>query len=352
MGVTQSLKVLTYAVWHWMKEMAKAAYPWVKKNAIEIYRVVAVPVWIGGAAVLGFSSIVIIFFNISIDVSNSLLARNMFLGVSVFGGGVVLAVVKEMTNIVPPIWEFLTNNKVDHVHLAKASATVFAASFGLFLSVFAAGKGLDVEKLNFSIPNAVVINKEVRFAFQSVMPFTFADPEKTIATFHVLFEKDGGLNSLEVAGDESVNPDAFFIPFLASLLYGLSECRASDGERVTIEIRGYASSSKWDDASGDCISSELSSRKRVNNRDEAFNLCIAEKRAFNVHKKLMEIMSRKKLRDHFDIRMPSWNSYQEMLQNIGFKDVDGGGVYGGGRGFLTRRADIRILRAPGCEVNV
>ena len=71
---------------------------------------------------------------------------------------------------------------------------------------------------------------------------------------------------------------------------------------------------------------------------------IANKRAENV-----KSLVKKEIGDRKNIKIIDfkWGKYKEMNDEMLFEDVDSG-TYLETRGFITRRVEIRILKAPAC----
>ncbi len=165
----------------------------------------------------------------------------------------------------------------------------------------------------------------------------------------------------------AVKPDRqVYEPVFRSLLKGLSAC-GSPEQKARLEIVGFSSSS-----------GVLASLKDIGNRDKAtkklqegqekfcyerasgngdqklsnaFNLCMAELRAWNVKKMLKEIIDSDKTipADNIEIKLHKWASYSEMCQQRGFPDLrKEGECYDTDLGLMNRRAEIRAMALPGC----
>ena len=84
----------------------------------------------------------------------------------------------------------------------------------------------------------------------------------------------------------------------------------------------------------------------------AFNLCMAELRAWNVAKMLKEIIdSDETIPDHIKVIPHKWGSYSEMCRHRGFCDTkkEGGTrCYDTDLGSKNRRAEVCAIKIPGC----
>ena len=121
-------------------------------------------------------------------------------------------------------------------------------------------------------------------------------------------------------------------------------------------MRGFASAGltdKLNDAHKEKLKEPLN---RVENEEDdeikygkAFNLYIAEKRAENLVNRIRSIVG-----DNPKLRIYShkWKDYQKMEKALNIVDTDEKGDYEKPRGFLTRRAEIRVLKAPACEKDI
>ena len=99
----------------------------------------------------------------------------------------------------------------------------------------------------------------------------------------------------------------------------------------------------------DRVENEEDDKKKYGN---AFNLYIAEKRAVNLVQKIWELARDDeellKNSDKLNMYPYKWKKYQDMVRGLNLDDREDD-RYIPPRGFLTRRAEIRVLKAPACQ---
>ena len=179
--------------------------------------------------------------------------------------------------------------------------------------------------------------------------------------------KNGDPDPCAVKPDKDLDKSGF-LPILKKLsAYG------NPDNKVELKILGFSSSSGLLSLKGNKRLKEKVEKKvkeggkescyeRTNsnqtNVDEnlrlsnAFNLCIAELRAWNVAKMLEEIIvSDETIPDHIKVIPHKWGSYSEMCRHRGFCDTkkEGGTrCYDTDLGSKNRRAEVCAIKIPGC----
>lgn len=205
------------------------------------------------------------------------------------------------------------------------------------------------------------LNLDLKF-YQSNVPSPI-DTKKSLLTVYILYSEDAGHESMRDYGDDCKDPSVCPHQIYDDLLNRLSEAWISCGESkenpTVVEVRGFASAGLTKDIDPDKLQDEY---KRVENEDDdiikrgkAFNLYIAEKRAKNLVTEIKRIVENnlelRKYAHKFRIYSHKWEMYQDMVISSNIDDTEKG-EYEKPRGFLTRRAEIPLLEAPGCEKDI
>lgn len=303
-------------------------------------RIAAVPVCLGIAALLGLIFVGLVSAALGnqrvvgsleslgqflgADIQASALKRALSLGIATFGGGVILATLKDLVETLPRLWTFIKHETADFRDLLEPGATVFVSFTGLFMSLQAI-QGVP-DKSQASVL-ALTVDQHVHLGT--------VHETGPLATFYILFGKEGGKDSLHPS-HPSVAVDPIYSSFLKQLATSLQSC-AKDGP-TEVRIAGFSSSSAWDEAENSCVAATIA-EGRANKPGDAFNICLAEARAHRVLTALglPEWASNVKWKDH-----------SEMEREMRFHDRSAEGGFDPPRGFLTRHAQIRILKAGKC----
>lgn len=272
------------------------------------------------------------------------LATGIYLGVAAFGGVVLVGTLKEITGALPSLTEFVRQPSSDK--LLKPVAVVFAACVGLTISLFALGRVSDPKPT-------------LRLTFRSPALTTLQDPGDGLPVFYVVFAEEAGHEALVDASDPAVRVDPLFRPALQNLVSDLSACIESDTDEVELRVRGFASSSQWEEiektADRELISAKLQpliDERRAGNLAEALNLWVAEQRANNVISLLNEARdglperARRQVTVSFEPQ-----TLEAMRSRLVFKDVSDLKGYSSERALLTRRVEIRLTSVGDCLRN-
>ena len=300
------------------------------------------------------------------------LGKKFYSGSIAFGAAIILSLIKDLTQNLPTFYSyvFAKDNQKSREAFFKAFGAVFLASFALMLSIRAG-----TELASSKTPRA--LNLDLAF-YQSIVPSPI-DTKKSLLTVYVLYSEGAGHEAMDVDYADckvcedrkncedlevpSVCPDRLYDGLLKGLSKALISCGGSDKGPTKVEVRGFASSSLAKDPD------KLNSTYKENLKDacervgmddcddcndtlkcgEAFNLYIAEKRAENLVKKIEEIIGKNNPNIH--ISSPKWKDYKEMEKELNIYDTNEDG-YVKPRGFLTRRSEIRVLKAPACEKEI
>jgi hypothetical protein len=221
----------------------------------------------------------------------------------------------------------------------KTFSSVFLASFGLMTSFYGYNQA--------EIAKGINQPRYVKLEFQETNVLPLLDQKKPLLVSYILFDKNANKISFEnEESDYSVHPDpSIYNEQIKNLIDALISCGDEKDNPVVIQIRGFASSNKWESADNEHPKlAEIMETTDIDNPGDAFNFYIANKRAKNV-KSLVE----KHIGDRKNIKIIDfkWQTFKEMNDEMLFEDVDSS-TYLDTRGFITRRVEIRILKAPAC----
>lgn len=282
-------------------------------------RVIAVPVAVGLACALAVVAVHWIAGSLGVlpEHFDGRLAPS---GVEAFGIGMVLATIRDAAGTLPLLWKFVTDPKGSLQPLLEACTAIFIAALGLAAAL---------------VFGRADTPAEPAFTILSASP-----AQSPIAAFAVSFQGEGSRNSLYDAEDEAVRVPDNAADSLRQIGKALASC--ARGGKLRVQIAGFASSTRWLEASHPCIDRNLAEGRTVS-RSEAFNLCLADMRASAVLRELG-------LRDlePSSVRLKRWSSYDEMREERVLID-DGDGTLQDARLPLGRIAEIRILAADGCK---
>lgn len=154
-------------------------------------------------------------------------------------------------------------------------------------------------------------------------------------SFVVPFFEEADLCGETICKGAKLDPST--IEFLNRFVDGLVDC-GSPGEPVELQVRGYASSSKFD--------------KRTDSDD--LNLRTANLRADSVVDAILERLEASEKPDDatasLSVRTVRWSTYESMKTATGFKDVNAENDYSPLRGLLNRRAEVLLVDPADCRV--
>jgi len=269
------------------------------------------------------------------------LATSVYIGVAAFGGTVVLATLRDLANSIPNYWEFV--KKPSLRVLLQPCALTFVAFLGLSMSLFAVAKASG-EKPNLHL----------RFVASGI-PYD-SPIDDALLRFYVVFADDAGPGATRSEEDPSIAVDPFFAPLLDRLVLDLASCIVSPEDRVKLEVRGFASSSKWTrietEASVQWIDKNirpLLMTRDVQTRPEAFNLWVADRRASNVVKALKGAINKVNASKRSQlVAEVDPQTVGEMGERVRFNDVSSRSGFSRQRALITRRADVRLIQAGDC----
>lgn len=334
------------------------------KRILKIFvRLFSIPLVMGFGILAGIGIVELIDFFVTEYPKYGDLRSTFYTGSMAFGAAIILSIIKDLTQNMPNFYSyvFAKDNQQSREAFLKAFGAIFLASFALMLS-FRSGTEIVPSKK----PVALALNLEF---YRSIIPSPM-DTKKSLLTVYILYSESAGLKSMgndykhpslchRDNNDLSVCPDKLYDDLLERLMGALISCSES-ANPTEVEVRGFASAGLATDFDPgklkDKYKIELEENyKRVGNEDDdkikygkAFNLYIAERRAENLVTKLEEIVENN---PNIRISLPKWKNYQEMECELNIDDTDEC-VYDPSRGFLTRRAEIRVLEAPGCEKDI
>ncbi len=231
------------------------------------------------------------------------------------------------------IWHlFKGNPKLDKWRVRIGVATLIVAFIGTLavtarqiIEVYGAWKAVDRDPpggndvVLLPLPQGPVELSTVVLDLQSSEEFT---------RLIVPFEHEGGCRP--DPGDRGLQ----LLPGMAATLRWFGERLAACGDEteVVVKVRGYASSSP--PAAGCGIVDA-----------DAVNLAFANARAGIVE----QILSSTCPAAECAVTAVAWQSIEDMQQSVGFSDTDAGG-FSSRRAVLTRRADVIVEDAAGCNV--
>lgn len=268
------------------------------------------------------------------SITSESLRDSLVIVTSVLGGGIVLAAFQQMAFGIEKLTNFITESGWE-IGKLTASCTVF------FL--LGAGVTLVFESLSSNPPTT----REA-----GVIRIFLQDQEKTAdfsgLGFLITFKEDATLESmnatLESISAKSESEDATGltispadIDLLGALAETFERCLEMDGERGELSLIGMASSSQI---------GELGPRKSNQKNMELANL-----RA-EVVKLEMERQLSPDLLKRLDIEVFEWTTFEDMIQARRFRDTNSSGEYDSERARLTRRVEIRIVSAGGCDFDL
>ena len=237
------------------------------------------------------------------------------IGVAAFGGGVILAIVKDLVKSLPSIFDFIERPSLKTITVPAMA--VFIASFSLCASSKVVMRDLPTDTppifLNFTQPTLPI----------------FTDDESLI-TFYITFDGDATRESLKTKKGSGVSIDPSDEKLLENILRDLSACSPDEQHRVNIEIRGFASSSDWS--------------KEEQGISNEKNLQLAITRA-NIVK---EVLDKHNEGNWFDIHIREWKDFEDMRKKLMFNDRFKE-RYSKQMGRLNRRVEIRLLNVANCQ---
>lgn len=235
--------------------------------------------------------------------------------VTAVGAAFLLAAIEQGLGALQAVWRYLRNpvaepgglNKVVTYVLGFAAVASFAA-FSAFRPATEPEPAVPVQNVLFLQPGG-----KPRF----VVPFLSEARRCTV---------DGSCeDGLEI---EPASRD-----FLIRLAVGLASCASRSGE-VLVEVRGYASSSRFAGST----------------QSDAWNLTTANLRAGRVRRLLEGAAVSDPQGERVRIVERPWSEFEDMRRAAAFHDLDDAGErYLEERGLLNRRAEILLRDLGACE---
>jgi hypothetical protein len=266
--------------------------------------------------------------------------RTFYGGVAVFGATVVLSTLQDLFKNIPDFFTYVFTQEGDSgiTPFMKSFSSILLASFGLMISFHGLKEIKSLLQLN-------VLN--VKLEFSETYHYPALGPEKPLLVSYILYARNADSNSLNNNKDDtSVWPDPYIHEKqIANIVEALISCGKGAENPVEIQIRGFASSNQWESAEGEQIEKIIAKYPKLS-PGEAFNLHIANQRAKNVESLIKKVPGS---RNNILIKDVAWENYTKMKNEMFFEDVDPN-TYLDTRGFLTRRVEIRVLKAPGCVI--
>lgn len=255
-------------------------------------------------------------------------ARHLTLGVAVFGGGVIVALIQEVTKTVPTLTQFVLHEKLQLDKLTGPCATFFAVSASLVLSVWAWAHHQEE-------PPPVQDSTSIRFIVDGDNGSD--EHETALATFLVTFAEDATPQSLKARSGPGLDISRSDRDLLKSLALTLANCTKPSGRSPEVHLIGSASSGPFESlsmAESNQLNTELANVRAELVaevlRSNALEVAWVEPRIV-VHR---------------------WKSFEDMVQARRFRDRHPDGTYSPERARLTRRVEVRLIGAGACEFDL
>ena len=153
------------------------------------------------------------------------------------------------------------------------------------------------------------------------------------ATFVVPFFEEAELCALEGSCRTGIEIDQSTLRFINQLIDGLSDC-GSEGRPVALQVTGFASSSLFPGQPD----------------SNALNVKTANMRAGAVKDAIETRLEENRQNVMLSVSVREWADYDSMKEAAGFSDRDSRGEYKERRGLFTRRAELKLVDAGGCEL--
>ncbi len=246
-----------------------------------------------------------------------LLAAN---GGSVRGVAVLISVVREASKLLSSVLEYAAEPSV--AGLGGTAGLVFVTAFGISLVLPLLG---DPPRGNEESERAAPL-------LVSVLPHQTPQGAGSMATFFVTWDQDAAPESVLEKRGPGVDLSDAYEAQLDALALGLAACAGQRGQPVEVTIVGMASSSPFD--------GETEVRSRQLNRD------LANLRAQVVADRLREAGG------PIEVTTADWTSYEQMIASRAFSDREPDGSYSKEKAVLTRRAEVHVRNAPGCQLEL
>jgi len=239
-----------------------------------------------------------------------------------FGTAAALSMVKEALGLSPKFWEYWKTGKGQN--LWDISSFAFLTSLTLAVAFFLgitgkAGAGSAPPPTTQAVFDPIVF---LQGGQHPTFMVPFSDEAEGCDMNSQKYKK--GLNWFPGTGD-----------FVNQLAKGLIRCSVP-GRPVSIEIRGFASSTDFGSAAG----------AQCKNSDE-LNVGIANGRAQKVYDQMAGIL--KGASTPINMSLQRWGNIADMRNGAHFADRDANNQFDVLRGNLTRRADVVIASAGDCE---
>lgn len=241
-------------------------------------------------------------------------------GVAGIGLTYILTSIEKVLELLGSLWDYVTKPDVD-VSLYPGCVTLacLTAYVTALPTIFSASLGGE--------PAPAAVSKEVVYLVRA--PERDARPVEAF-TFQFGFARGAPPN-----WSKGVKLDEGQEAALAKLLGSLQACVGSGpGQNVEIQVVGFADANEF-----------------PSNSDE-FNRDAANRRAADLHKRIVGIVGAQKGKARLVVREPvQWASFKQMTEHPRYFRVRPIRQTGKGhdQGLLNRRADILLLRAGACD---
>jgi hypothetical protein len=312
------------------------------KRILKIFiRLLSIPLVMGIGILSGMAIVYLIDGHVPDNLKKTFYTASM-----AFGAAIILSIIKDVTENMPNFYfyVFAKDKEKSTEAFLKAFGAIFLASFALMISILS-GTEYSASK------KAGALQMDLAFYQSNTLPSPI-DSQKSLLTMYILYLCEAGQKSLKNdRGDCATWPDELYEEQLTSLMNALISCGGSEKNPVKIQVRGFASaglSEHFKDVKLNDVYKRVDGSDDIERHGKAFNLYVAEQRAENLVTKIQEIAE---VDRNIDISVYKWENYREMETELNLNDRRKG-KYVKSRGFLTRRAEIRVLAAPACEKNV
>ena len=307
-----------------------------------VARLLAVPVVLGMAALLGVSSVAALVHEdglatlqgslvelglIGETYSVSQLRSRIGYGVAAFGGGVVLATLRDLVKTAPSLAAFIVSPSLDGIF--RPALAMFVATAGLSLSAFA----LNLGGKTGGDPGASM-------AFHIGPSCHVGVGNEILATFFLTFSEEATTESLRAGHGEGLDLPEWDDKMIEGLVADLAECVGAEASEIELQVVGMASSSPF--------KGESEAASRPLNRE------LANRRALVVQERLqreiqkLDPVTAQRIR----VQALAWETYEDMANARRFRDRHPDGRPSSAMARLTRRAEIHILSAGMCQLSL
>lgn len=281
------------------------------------------------------------FASIGVDVS---FKQTVYIALGTISVGLTLALVRELISSIPHIYEFLAyeNKQKARKALFLTVATSFVFSFGVVVCALSYSQYSQLKADRESTPPA--LRPEARLNVMLAGGNRAEEEDAAGAlSFLIMFYDDATAETVERGqgvGLEIPQDQAAMLRHIAEMA---SACSTGRAQRAALQVIGSASSEPFD---------ELVMRK-----SNEYNRRLANLRARQVARSVAAYA-----RDFVEKRNETgaalwepeltthaWATYEDMVRARRYNDRNPDGSYIDERARLTRSAEIRLLRAGGCE---